>query len=456
MTHLASEREVPAEARTAGLLERFVAELRALRLEPGTALVAVSGGPDSTALLELLSRTGDVHRQRLVVAHVDHGIHPRSAEAAEQVRAAAAARGLAFESVALGLGAAAGETAAREARHEWLQRTADRFGARAIFLAHHADDQAETVLMRALEGSGPGGLAGMPSVAGRLVRPLLGIPRIELAEFVAREGLPVWLDPANTDARHLRSWLRGDVLPQLRRRLPDVDRNLRRLGRGAARQRAAWDALLDRLPSLELELREGAISVAGAPLRGYDSALSEALLMAAGRRVGCPVGPVRAARIMRLVREGASGTELPLGAGWRAALAFGRLTLGRAADAEGSPPWILEERSGEREWGRWRLRWRPDTAPMRQERTAFVAWFRPEALDVRLWHAGDRLRPLGAPGRRLLVRCFQDARVSRERRRAWPVLAQGATVIWVPGVCRSDALLPAAGTEALRVDVAYA
>ena len=83
MTHLASEREVPAEARTAGLLERFVAELRALRLEPGTALVAVSGGHDSTAILELLSRTADVDRQRLIVAHVDNRILPRSAEAAE-------------------------------------------------------------------------------------------------------------------------------------------------------------------------------------------------------------------------------------------------------------------------------------------------------------------------------------------------------------------------------------
>jgi tRNA(Ile)-lysidine synthetase-like protein len=116
----------------------------------------------------------------------------------------------------------------------------------------------------------------------------------------------------------------------------------------------------------------------------------------------------------------------------------------------------LEELSGERQWGRWRLRWRPDTAPERQERAAFVAWFRPAPLLVRAWQPGDRLRPIRGTGRRLLVRCFQDAKVSRERRRVWPVVVQDEAVVWVPGVCRSDALLPAGGTEAVRVDAEYA
>jgi tRNA(Ile)-lysidine synthase len=93
---------------------------------------------------------------------------------------------------------------------------------------------------------------------------------------------------------------------------------------------------------------------------------------------------------------------------------------------------------------------------MRQERAAFIAWFRPEALRVRSWQPGDRIRPLGGAGRRLLVRCFQDARIPRERRRLWPVLTQDTTVVWVPGVCRSDAFLPAGGTEAVRVDAEYA
>lgn len=437
------------------LLERFSANLNALGLPPGRALVAVSGGADSMALLELLVRSSSTHRQELVVAHVDHGIHPESGAVADLVRRSAEERGLPFDSASLALGPAAGETAARSARYAWLAAAADRHGAHVVFLGHHADDQAETVLMRVLEGSGAAGLAGIPARAGRLVRPLLPFTRAELAGFARSAGLATWDDPANADPRHLRSWVRGELLPVVRRRLPEVDRRLRRLGRAAAGQRAAWDQLLQRLPELDLRDDRGAISVAGAALRGYDSALSEALIMAAARRVGCPVGPVRAARILRLLSSGSSGAEIPLGSGWRAELAFGRLRLARAVDA-GEDPWVLQDGEGERSWGRWRLRWRPDTAPERQERAAFVAWFDAEPLRVRGWQPGDRVRPLAGAGRRLVVRCFQEGRVPRRERAGWPVVVHGDAVVWVPGVCRSDALLPAGGAEAVRVDAEYA
>jgi tRNA(Ile)-lysidine synthase len=84
------------------------------------------------------------------------------------------------------------------------------------------------------------------------------------------------------------------------------------------------------------------------------------------------------------------------------------------------------------------------------------AWFTFEGLTVRGWLPGEKLKPLGGSGRRLIVRCFQERRVPRSRRASWPVLAQNKEIIWIPGVCRSDALLPAEGTEALRVDAEYA
>ena len=84
------------------------------------------------------------------------------------------------------------------------------------------------------------------------------------------------------------------------------------------------------------------------------------------------------------------------------------------------------------------------------------AWFSSDPLTVRAWSAGEKLKPLGGTGRRLVVRCFQEVRVPRSRRVSWPVLAQNQEIIWIPGVCRSDALLPARGTEALRVDAEYA
>jgi tRNA(Ile)-lysidine synthetase-like protein len=84
------------------------------------------------------------------------------------------------------------------------------------------------------------------------------------------------------------------------------------------------------------------------------------------------------------------------------------------------------------------------------------AWFTFDALTVRAWSPGERLKPLGGTGRRLIVRCFQEERVPRSRRASWPVVARHEEIIWIPGVCRSDALLPLKGTEALRVDAEYA
>src|SRR5215210_1560337 len=153
------------------LLDRFREHLETLPLRPGPLLVAVSGGPDSVALLDLLVTTQKDTGDDLIVAHVDHGIHPDSSLVMEQVRALVEWFHLPFETTRLDLGVSASETAARSARYGWLEATRERLLARYIVTAHHADDQVETVLMRLLSGSGPAGLAGMTPINGALVRP---------------------------------------------------------------------------------------------------------------------------------------------------------------------------------------------------------------------------------------------------------------------------------------------
>lgn len=439
------------------LLDQFRRHLATLALPHGRALLAVSGGPDSVALLDLMVRAADVHGLDLVVAHFDHGIHAESGSVADRVRKMAETMRLPFESAAGGLGTSAGETEAREARYAFLDSARRRLTAGSIFLAHHADDQAETVLMRLLAGSGPAGLAGMAAVSGPLVRPLLPFSHAQLARYVQDRSLPVWLDPANDDSRHQRVWLRSELLPMLRKRLPEVDSALIRSAAQARGNRTAWDALLDVFPGLDARPEEGGISVAGGGLRGYHSTLVESLILAAARRVGCPLGPVRAARVIALLNGGASGSQIPLSAGWKAELSFGRLGLTRRVDESALPAeWEIEGEQGEGSWGRWRLVWRLDTAPARQERVGLTAWFTPDSLTVRGWAAGERVRPLAGAGRRLVVRCFQEARVPRSRRAGWPVVAGTREVVWIPGVCRSDALVPASGTEAIRVEAELA
>ncbi len=437
------------------LRDGFLAHLDSLGLPDGPALVAVSGGLDSVVLLDLLHHTTAATRE-IIVAHADHGIHPNSAAVAARVAALADSLGLRCEIGRLELGEGTSETAARRARYAWLSRLQQQVSASVVFTAHHADDQAETVLMRALEGSGSAGLSGIPSVSGALVRPLLPFRRVELARYARERGLGVWMDPANSDPAHLRSWIRCDLLPSIRKRLPRVDERLRRLAAEAARDRMAWDRVLDILPGLEPLSEECGISVAAAPLGTYDSGLAETIIVAAARRAGLPMGSARAARVRRFAATGESGREIALGAGWRAELTYGRLRIVRSGEAPDAVVLPLEGRSGQGLWGGWRIAWRPDVAPERQERAGRTAWFSPDSLVVRGWVPGDKVRPLAGTGRRLVVRCFQDVRVSRRSRTEWPVLVSSDCVVWIPGVCRSNALLPPAGAEALRVDVDHA
>ena len=444
---------VSARQPSSDLPARFLAAWQELAspAEWRRLLVAVSGGSDSLALLHLLHETRDAHRLELVVAHVDHGIHPESAEVARRVMAAANELRIPVVVGRLGLGAGTSETAARAARHAWLQQVRRSEGADAIVLAHHADDQVETVLLRVLAGSGLAGLAGMRPRHGTLLRPLLEFRKVELVAWLASRGIPNWEDPANLDPVHERSWIRSALLPMLSEREPAVPERLRRLARHAAVDRAAWEAALDTLPGLDPQGSAGRLSVAALPLAAYDSALASTLLRAAARRAGCVLGPRRAERLLAMVRGGRSGATLELGGEWRAELSFGRICFHRVVAAP--PPLPLRGAQGQRQWGAWRVSWRRAPAPSTLRRDGWVGWFIGEEATLRAPLSGDRLRPLGGTGRRAVARLLQEARIARSRRVGWPILEIEGNIEWVGGICRGAGALPTAGDNALMIEV---
>ena len=432
------------------LVARIASTIAGLRLTPKRAIVAVSGGVDSVVLLELLARSRVEHGLDLVVAHIDHGIQPGE-EPRRLVARQAERLGLPLIVHELDLGGDTTETEAREARHAALRTMAAEQGAAGIFLAHHADDQAETILMRLLRGSGGAGLSGMTGKRGRLLRPLLGVPRRMLIDFARAEGLAWWEDPANRDPRHLRSWLRRDILPAIDARLPDVADRLADVARHATRERLNWRAVLAHWPGLDWNRADGVDSVRWDTLAAVDPAVREGLLRTMMREAGCRAGIAPMERGWAQLRSGDSGRSSDLGGGWIFELAFGRFRLLRP-DASPTAA-LLASPTGTLDWGRWHLRWRSETAPAMQERMASTAWFSPGSLAVRPWRPGDRLMPLGGTGRRLAVRCFQDARIARSDRAGWPIIEAKGTIAWIPGVCRSDQLLPPAGVSSLRVEV---
>jgi tRNA(Ile)-lysidine synthase len=439
---------------------RFDRVLSRLALPAGPAWVAVSGGPDSLALLLLLARSEAARHLGLVVAHLDHGIHPESGAVAEQVEAVARNLGLPFRSTRLALGEGASETRAREGRYRWLLQAARDEGA-LLLTAHNRDDQVETVLMRFLEGSGLAGLAGMPftarpraggEAATGIVRPLLGFDRLELRGWLREQGVTAWEDPSNLDARHLRGWLRSALLPVLESRQPAARDRVLRVAEAARLNRAAWEELLAVLPIDVREVSHG-ISVASAPLRGYDFPLALSLVITLARQVRLSLGPRRAARVVGLLRQARVGARLELGQGWIAELSRDRLAVVRIPPVAAET--TIEGGAGELAWGTWQVRWGPAPGGQPVRRDAWTASVVPARYQLTGWRLGDRIRPFGGAGSRLVVRCMQDVGVPRHQRPGWPVLRQGGVVVWVPGVCRSDAVVPGDGMEAMRIDVTY-
>ena len=232
-----------------GLLAAGIESFSPLRVR-----VAYSGGPDSTALLHLLSRLPAARAIGLQAVHVDHRLLPASQDWVRHCRRFCDEHRIPLEVLTVDPRrhrARGPEGAARHARYAALAAGSARGTVTAM--AHHREDLAETVLMHLMRGSGPSGLAGIPPRRrfgpGWLWRPFLGVSRDALGDYAARHALPFVIDPGNSDPSLDRGFLRREVMPLLRRRWPDPAAPL---ARAAVHQRAAL-SLLEPLAARDCE-----------------------------------------------------------------------------------------------------------------------------------------------------------------------------------------------------------
>jgi tRNA(Ile)-lysidine synthase len=421
-------------------------------LAPGEGLIAAfSGGPDSTALLLGLARLAGRLGVRLTAAHLDHAMDPGSAERAAAAACLAARIGVPLVSARrevprLRRPTESPESAARRVRYGFLEEVRQAAGARWIATAHHRDDQAETVLLRLLFGSGWEGLAGIRPVHGAVVRPLLGVPRRELLACVEEAGLQPVQDPTNADLGLPRNRVRHVVLPALEQE-PGL------LARVADRARAA-SARLDRHLSAHLnvqEEREGGIAVERAGLEGLPAELLPFALAWLHRRAGAPhpAGSPARAELLRQIGSGGRAA-CDCGGGWRWETAGELLVLRRNRSA--GPAGVEEERMvdfsytvlipGVVEIPELAVRvglcrrpvepWMLAGSPCRAALALPLA--EGDRVTVRNRRPGDRIHPLGAAGSRKLKDLLIDRRVPRRERDRLPLICVGERIAWVPGV----------------------
>lgn len=192
-------------------------------------MLGLSGGVDSVTLADVLLALAPQAGWELHALYVNHGLRPEADAEAVELAAYCAARGLSYrtERVTLPRDGRSPEEAARHARYAALNAVAAEIGATHLALAHHADDQLETVLFRWVQGAGAGGLSGMRSLRDQpagppVVRPFLEIPRAEIERYHASRGLPAWEDVTNREAEIPRNRLRHQVLPVLKQLNPRI------------------------------------------------------------------------------------------------------------------------------------------------------------------------------------------------------------------------------------------
>lgn len=433
--------------------------------QPGL-LVALSGGADSVALLLAAVHWRDQGGGELAAAHLNHGLRGADADRDEAFCAELCARlGLPLETArddprplarSRGCGL---EEAGRHLRRRFLESVLERRPQlHAAATGHHRDDQTETVIMRLFRGTGPDGLRGIRPVSGRIIHPLLGVGRAEIAAGLAAAGQPWREDTSNATGDNLRARLRRELLPLVRSLFgPGCDEATARLA----------DLLGDDLDLLEALTAEAAAACAADD--DLDADRLAALPPALARRVllrwlGTDSSAIPGAEpdlpaalpehvhlqaLLGLLADGMSGHSVDLPGARRVERRFDRLHLGSAAGALG-----LRCAEDYRILVRRKADGADDTEPGHGAPDDEASWSLtcPAAalsgnLRVRNWRRGDRIAPLGLDGSKKLSDLFRECRLPATARTGVLVVEDDAGILWVVGLARAERtrLLPTSG-----------
>ncbi|KEO83400.1 tRNA lysidine(34) synthetase TilS [Tumebacillus flagellatus] len=434
-------------------------------------LVAVSGGVDSMVLLDVLCKLQDELAITVLAAHVDHGLRGEESRGDRAfVEREAGLRGVEVFSESFDVKAYAQErglstqAAAREVRYGFLERVAEETGAKRIATAHHADDQAETVLMNLLRGTSVRGLGGIPvrrldeGGAREVIRPLFDVWRRDIASYAQDFGILYREDSSNASTHYLRNKIRIHLLPELAReynggvkshlvqlaeQAREDDRYLNGLAQREFRQvcrmespgRISADVRLLGVSPLPLQRR--VITLILYYLRGHTRVWEQ----------------VHIESIRSLLSNRYPSAEVHLPHGVVARREYDRLLFTHEDDRCESPhgsavpdaPYELT-RHGRHELPEFGMAFHVEEvegAPSRPK-DAWVAHFDADELAgsriyIRSRATGDTLRPLGLQGSKLLSDVFVDRKVPKARRETWPLLCINDSIAWVVGLTRGQA-----------------
>lgn len=421
-----------------------------------TVVVAVSGGPDSSALLHLLQKVSGLYKLRLVVAHLNHCMRPEADREAREVKKWSEGMGLSCEIKAVDvrklkeIRGVSEEVAGREARYAHLFSVARVYGAKKIALGHHLDDQAETVLLNVIRGTGIDGLAGILPKTKRqgfyLIRPLLCMRRKEVESYCEKHLLQTHTDSTNLETEYKRNKIRLNLLPRLEEQYnPKIRENLINLAEIARLDRLFLQNLVVKIMGTIARPGNNETSFFKKDIIALPAALAGRVLRFTHKKYAVS-GELNLNHLKDIVKHARSADfsgELSLPGNVKAFFTTNRLYIAAGASRE------VQKRKGRVALvvpGKTRLpgkilleakvvqpgdlNWPP--SPYR----AYLDFdsLPPGEVTVCYRWPGARFHPQGAEGPRKLKKFLIDQKVSRQRRDYLPLVTVNDEIIWVAGL----------------------
>lgn len=405
--------------------------------QSGSVVLAVSGGLDSMALLDLAATAGRRRRCALTVATFDHASGMHSSRAAAFVARSALDYGM---PVVIGRAdhVARSEAAWRAARWQFLRSIAAATHAR-IVTAHTRDDQVETVLMRAMRDAGARGLAGLRAPSD-VLRPLIDVRRADLDVYAKAHGLKWVDDPTNRRSAYLRNRIRRDLLPALVRARPDFDAELIEIGERAGAWRRTLAVMVERMVPFEVKQCENSgrqVDISAAELMKHSRASLWIIVPELASRAGVTLDRRGTQRAVELIESGKVGRRIQLSGRWELIRSRTQFEL-RSTTAAAASEETIGRLAPPMTWGRWAF---AQVEPTPSRDAWCFALPSGKSLSIRAWRPGDKLTI--RQGERLVARkvkyFLSDAGISGHIRARWPVVLAGNEIVWIPGVRRSDA-----------------
>jgi tRNA(Ile)-lysidine synthase len=460
-------------------------------LNPGdSVLIGVSGGPDSLALLYILVELAPDLSLRLGVAHLNHGLRgPDSDDDAEFVSSISKKLNLACYTERADVRAYRDrhglslEEAARHVRYRFFSKTGDRNGYGKIAVGHHRDDNAELVLINMLRGSGPLGLSGIPPVRDdTIVRPLMGLSRSRIIDFLAENEIQYVSDVSNEDDRFIRNRIRHRLIPELKEKYnPKIVEILNRQS-SVIRDEEEWiETIIQPIfDQVVTDTKDDSVSVSVKKINSLHVGARRRIIRKAIARVKGDIRRMTFLHIeatIRLAETGPKYGSIDLPGKIRIARAGDLMILSKgenAADRRRRPLagiepvpfaytvtrpgiWFIKEIDSYfkfSETGREALSalraFEGTVAFFDQDRVSFP-------LVVRNVRPGDRFRPLGMDGTQKVKKYFINNKVERTRRAKCPILLCGDRIIWLAGYRINESVKIVPGTRnVLKVELLLA